>query len=342
MFTKRLLKIKIHSRRVHIFKRSLPIFAFLLASLMLVWPTLVQQKDKFSLAVKPADTIKDAHVDMKTVRFFSQDDKNQPMTVIANSVQETDPAKQIITLAEPIATYKMSNGVLLTSVTTYGLAFQQEEYLYFEEEVTTTTDTGWKALSTKVICDYKESTLESNEPVTITGPDGDLKAEGFLIYDKGNQIDFKGDSDMLITSQKDNIHLTCTDGIKIDQLKQTIIAFQNVVVTQRNQKIIADKMILYYRKDVPAGESKVEKIVALGHVVATNTTQKITGNEGVYNPDTSMIVMSGDVVLTQGNNVANGDKVSLNLLTGVNSLTATPKEGKKGRVKGTLIPADLK
>lgn len=342
MFTKRLLKIKIHSRRVQIFKRSLPIFAFLLASMMLIWPALVQQKDKFSLAIKPADDIKDAHVDMKTVRFFSQDNKNQPMTVVADSVQETDPAKQIITLDNPKATYKMANGVLLTSVTTYGLAFQQEEYLYFEEEVITTTDTGWKALSTKVICDYKESTLESNEPVTIKGPDGNLKAQGFLMYDKGDRIDFKGTSDVLITSQKDNIHLTCTNGIKIDQPAQTITAFQNVIVTQKNQKITADKMILYYRQDVPAGANKVQKIVAIGNVVATNATQKITGEQGVYNPDTSLITVTGNVALTQGKNVAHGNQVSLNLLTGVNSLTSPTKEGKKGRVKGTLIPADLK
>lgn len=342
MFTKRLLKIKIHSRRVQIFKRSLPIFAFLLASSMLIWPTLIQQKDKFSLAVKPADTIKDAHVDMKQVRFFSQDDKNQPMTVLANSVQETDPAKQIITLAEPKASYKMASGVVLNAITTYGLAFQQEEYLYFEEEVTTTTDTGWKALSSKVICDYKESTLESNEPIKITGPDGNLKAQGFLVYDNGDHIDFKGNSDVLITSQRDPIHLTSTNGIKVDQLLRTITAFQNVIVTQKNQKLTADKMILYYRENVPAGGSKIEKIVALGNVVASNTTQKITGNEGIYNPDTSLITMTGDVALTQGKNVAHGDKVSLNLLTGVNSLTSAPKEGKKGRVKGTLIPSDLK
>lgn len=342
MFTKRLLKIKIHSRRVQIFKRSLPIFAFLLASMMMIWPTLMVQKDKFSLAVKPTDVLKDARVDMKAVRFFAQDDKNQPMTVIADSVQETDPAKQIITLAEPKATYKMENGVLLRSVTTYGLAFQQEQYLYFEEEVITTTDTGWKAFSSEVICDYKEGTLESAAPVKITGPDGDLKAQGFLLYDKGNHIDFRGKTNVLMTSQKDEIYLTSTNGLKIDQLKQTITAFQNVVVTQKNQKITADTMVLYYRKDVPEGASKIEKIIATGNVVATNTSQKITGKTGVYNPMTSLITMVDDVVLTQGKNVARGTKVSLNLLTGVSSLTATNKEGKKERVKGTLIPADLK
>jgi hypothetical protein len=53
MFTPRLFKIKRYSRRVLVFKRSLPVFAFLLASLMLVWPVLIaEQKEQFSVAVK--------------------------------------------------------------------------------------------------------------------------------------------------------------------------------------------------------------------------------------------------------------------------------------------------
>ena len=47
MFTLRLLKIKIHSRRVFLFKRYLPIFAFLLTSVMIAWPALKTQKDDF-------------------------------------------------------------------------------------------------------------------------------------------------------------------------------------------------------------------------------------------------------------------------------------------------------
>ncbi|MGN1063186.1 MAG: hypothetical protein ACI4QM_02555, partial [Alphaproteobacteria bacterium] len=101
MFTRRLLKIKIHSRRVLIFKRSLPIFAFLLAGIMFAWPALIEQKDRFTAAVMPTDKMTGSDVDMEQVRFFSQDDKNRPITVTAVSVLETDPAKQIVTLEKP-------------------------------------------------------------------------------------------------------------------------------------------------------------------------------------------------------------------------------------------------
>ena len=39
--------IKKHSRRVQITKHSLPVFAFLIASLIVLWPLFNQEKEKF-------------------------------------------------------------------------------------------------------------------------------------------------------------------------------------------------------------------------------------------------------------------------------------------------------
>ena len=75
-----LFKLKKHTRRVLICKRSLPVFAFLLASLMMVWPLLfAEQKEQFSLAISSGKKMSDAKVDMEDVRFFSQDKKKQPL-----------------------------------------------------------------------------------------------------------------------------------------------------------------------------------------------------------------------------------------------------------------------
>lgn len=310
---------------------------------MLVWPALTEQKDKFTLPTKPATAVKGAKIDMQAVRFFSKDDKNQPMTITASSVQETDPAKQIITLLEPKASYRMESGVVLNAVTTYGLAFQKDEYLYFDEEVVATTDTGWKAVSTKVVCDYKADTMESRTPIKITGPDGRLDATGgFILHNKGDDIDFKDQTHAVITSQKEPINVYSKNGLKINQADATITAFDEVKVTQNKQTITADKMVLYYKKQTKKGEDKIDRIEAFGNVVATNNEQTITGDKGNYDPSTGIITMKENVFLTQGQSSAKGDVVTLNLITGVNSLTSKKKpDGTGGRVKGTLIPSDL-
>ena len=85
MFTPRLFKIKRHSRRVLVFKRPLPVFAFILASLMLVWPILIaEQKEQFSVAVKTDKKNTSAKVDMEQVRFYAQDKKKQNPSMYLN------------------------------------------------------------------------------------------------------------------------------------------------------------------------------------------------------------------------------------------------------------------
>jgi lipopolysaccharide transport protein LptA/LPS export ABC transporter protein LptC len=277
---------------------------------------------------------------MTAVRFFSKDDKNQPMTLVAKSVLETNPEKKIITLTEPSAEYVMENKTILTSSSSYGLAFQKEEYLYFEDEVDTKTNDGWTVKSRQVIYDYQKGILESEAPVRITGPDGTLTADnGFYITNKGQHITFNGHIDSVITSVSDKIHLTAEKEMIINQPKRTMTAVQDVVVIQNGYKITADKMVLHY---LPKGKGKerIEKVIAIGHVVADNKTQKISGDKGVYNPQTNVIEMTGNVVLTQGQNKAYGSTATLNLQTGVSSLTAK-ENNKPARIKGQLIPSDL-
>lgn len=341
MFTRRLLKLRIHSRRVLIFKRSLPIFAFLLAGVMIVWPNLSEQKDKFTARQLPDDAIKGATINMEDVRFFSKDSKDKPISIVAKSVQETDSVKKIITLNEPVATYQMNNKTQLFSKTSYALVFQKEEYLYCSQPVTTTTDTGWQADSVNVIYDYKTGTLESESPVFVKGPDGTLEADkGFFIQNKGDLIDFYGHTKTHIVSLTDKIKITSENGLKINQLNKTITAMDNVVVYQKDYTITADEMTLFY-VDGQKGKDKIKEIVATGHVVASNGVQKMTGDTGVYNPKTGIIKMMGHVVMYQGDNQAKGDTATFNLNTGKSSLNAIQTGNKPARIRGTFVPAKI-
>ncbi|MDD3668919.1 MAG: LptA/OstA family protein [Alphaproteobacteria bacterium] len=339
MLTSRLFKIKQHTRNVLIFKRSLPVAAFLLASLIFVWPALFAERQSVQLAVKKMGR---TGSDMEQVRFYSNDDSNQPLSVTTPVVMETDPQKQIVTLETPEALYKMSNGVSLTSWTSYALAFQQDKYLYFEDAVVSSTDTGYMALSSQVIYDYTKNMLHSDAPVHIDGPDGRLDAEGFVIYDKGDHIDFKGKSDIWIVSQKEPLHIQSDDGVRIHQSSQTIAAAGDVCVRQAAGRIASDKMTLFYYTKQQNPTSRIQKIVAEGRVAAETPAQKMTGDRGEYNPETSLVTMTGDVVLSQGNSVAYADTATLNLKTGVSSLTPDAQRDAGKRITGTLVPAELK
>jgi len=344
MFTPRLFKIKMHTRRVLIFKRSLPVFSFLLASLMLVWPLMwAEQKEQFSTIVSSGKEMTGAKINMEKVRFFAQDKKKQPLTVVAPRVLETDPQKQIITLYKPIATYKMESGEEIKGETPYGLINQNDQMMIFEDQVVATTDTGYRAVSKNVICDNKEGVVTGKSPVTVTGPDGQIKAQGFRLYNKGENIDFTGKTNSILNNKDGKVHIDSADGLNIDRAKQTVVAIKDVRVTQKGQVITADKMILDYLTKQQNSDSRIKQIEALGHVVATTGTYKVTGGKGVYNPKSGEIVVTENVVLYQGNSHMAGEKATLNMITGESHLV--PKKGadqKEGRVKGTLIPTELK
>ncbi|MBQ8557285.1 MAG: LPS export ABC transporter periplasmic protein LptC [Alphaproteobacteria bacterium] len=304
MFTLRLLKLKIHSRRVSVFKRLLPIFAFLLASVMIIWPALVEQKDKFASLTPSQQSIKNSNTDMESVRFFSRDNNQNPITVIAQTVKEADTSRQIISLDKPQAQYVMSDGIVLQGNTSYGLAFQKDKYLYFEEQVNATTDNGYQAFSEKVVCDYNAGTIGSEQDVFVKGPAGMIKANGFYISDRGNYLHFKGFTDTLLFHQekiKDeisaldfshqksylnendkNVFITSENGIIINQSDKTMTALKNVNIQQNNNLLEAQKVVLYYTKN-EYGKTIIQKVTAQDNVVAVQGTQRVSGqNMTIY------------------------------------------------------------
>ena len=343
MFTLRLFKIKKHTRRVILFKRGLPVFAFLLASLMMIWPVLfAEQKERFSLP-QSGQKIGSAKMDMENVRFVAQDKKKQPLTVTTTKVLETDAEHQLVTLYKPIATYTMASGVLLTAVTSHGVVDQVNELMTFEDEVTATTDTGYKAVSSQVVCRNRDGVMDSQDPVTVTGPTGRLKAEGFHITDKGDYIHFTGKTDSTILSADGDIRIRSTNGLVIAQPNQTVTATESVVVTQQNKVITADKMILFYWTKDQNPDTRIKKIEAFGHVVAESEGHKITGDTGIYDPQKGTITMTDNVVLFEGNSHLAGQTATLNLNTGESTLVPVQSTtGQTGRIKGRLLPAELK
>lgn len=298
MFTLRLLKLKIHSRRVVVFKRALPAFAFLLASVMIAWPAFNEQKDKFTLATKEATDVQTGNSDMTAVRYFSKDSEENPLTITSQTVRELDKTRKIIALTRPTAKYVMSDGVILTGETSYGLIFQNDKYLYFENRVDGATDTGYQAISEKIVCDYNAGTLASEQDVYIKGPAGMLQANGFYIKENGNYLFFKGYTATLLfqsekpkeavsaldfekqksylKEDKGNVYITSENGLIINQVARTITAQKNVDVYQNDGHLESDNLILHYERD-GQGKTSVRKVSAQGNVIAKTPAQTATG-----------------------------------------------------------------
>jgi lipopolysaccharide export system protein LptA len=79
----------------------------------------------------------------------------------------------------------------------------------------------------------------------------------------------------------------------------------------------------------PEGASSIKRLEAKGNVVVTQKDQVVTGETAVFDTKTNLITMLGGVVLTQGKNVLRGDRLLVDMTTGVSRV-----ESDSGRVQG--------
>ncbi len=115
------------------------------------------------------------------------------------------------------------------------------------------------------------------------------------------------------------------DALEIDQNDGSAIFTGHVVIGQDTMRLTADKVFVAYAAANGSTTGKISKLHAIGNVVLANGAEAAEANEAVYTIGSSEIVMTGDVVLTQGKNALSSQRMIVDLKTG--------KAVLKGRVK---------
>ncbi len=82
----------------------------------------------------------------------------------------------------------------------------------------------------------------------------------------------------------------------------------------------------------PGGSSSIKRLEARGNVVVTQKDQVVTGETAVFDTKANLITMLGGVVLTQCKNVLRGDRLFVDMTTGVSRV-----ESDSGKVQGLFI-----
>ena len=85
---------------------------------------------------------------------------------------------------------------------------------------------------------------------------------------------------------------------------------------------------------VPGGQ-QIKRAEAKGDVLVTQKDQTAKGDNGVFDVKANTVTLTGNVVVTQGTNVLRGDRMVVNLDTGV----ARVESDKTKRVEGLFNPS---
>jgi lipopolysaccharide export system protein LptA len=150
--------------------------------------------------------------------------------------------------------------------------------------------------------------------------------------------------------------ITARDDLEYWPQKHMAVARGNaVVVTNDAKRIAADTLVAYTTDNPPPGgqpaatqaaakpqedplaaSGKLQRVEAFGHVSVRTPTDTVTGDRGVYVPDTGMARLGGNVQITRGQNQLNGAEADVNMKTGIATLVAR----NAGRVHGLVVPND--
>jgi lipopolysaccharide export system protein LptA len=94
--------------------------------------------------------------------------------------------------------------------------------------------------------------------------------------------------------------------------------------------------------DAGEGSSRISRVDAQGHVVVVTATDIGRGNYGVYNADTGIVTLLGDVTITRGQDTVKGEYAVVDLNTNVSRImTVAAKPGAPApRVEGLFYRQD--
>ena len=162
------------------------------------------------------------------------------------------------------------------------------------------------------------------------------------VYDVDQAIAVITGKDLKLTSASDAV--SARDSLEWYDQKQIAVARGNAVASRQGKTIKADILTAYMKKSPPpaakpgapgarppvtpastggipaAGESNISRVDAQGKVVITNSLDTGRGDFGVYNAETGIATLIGNVVLQRGNNVIRGQRGVMDLNNNVSRM----------------------
>jgi lipopolysaccharide export system protein LptC len=192
--SKRVKISRAYSYFVQLTKLLLPLIALILITLIVLWPTLREDAQRFAIGFSHISVSESQEPSMLNARYVGTDSKNQPFSVTADIAKQTEDDPNSILLEVPKADITLEDGSWLVLTAHSGIFDRPAQYLELDGAVTLFHDSGYEMHTDSTGIDLAHGAAESHTPVQGQGPFGRINAEGFRLIDKGKTIIFTGKS----------------------------------------------------------------------------------------------------------------------------------------------------
>lgn len=134
-----------------------------------------------------------------------------------------------------------------------------------------------------------------------------------------------------------------SDRFEVDDSQSLGVFTGNVSVVQGQTTMKAARMKVHYNKEdggsVATGSSQIDRLEVDGGVYLSSEGQVATGDAGTFDMATEVLVLTGkEVVLSEGENVIVGCKLTVHMGTGQATLESCKDGQSTNRVRMLLTP----
>ncbi len=111
------------------------------------------------------------------------------------------------------------------------------------------------------------------------------------------------------------------DELTVDQNTGTAVFIGNVVAGQGEMRLTAARVRVQYATQNGEPTGRIDRLFATGGVTLVNGPEAAEAQEAVYAVSDGEVVMTGDVILTQGANALAGEKLTVDLSSGTGRMS---------------------
>lgn len=104
--------------------------------------------------------------------------------------------------------------------------------------------------------------------------------------------------------------------IQLDDRASRAVLTGNVVITQAEMTLRADRVTVTYTGSAVSGSPQATRLDAAGGVTVTRPDQSARAQYALYDVDRRVITMVNGVTLRQAGNIVSGNRLTINLDTG--------------------------
>jgi lipopolysaccharide export system protein LptA len=140
--------------------------------------------------------------------------------------------------------------------------------------------------------------------------------------------------------------------------KEKIATFSgNVHLVQGDTTLRSNSLVVFYENDLatnsakpaagnaaptgPTSSHQVRRVEAKGDVIVVQKDQTATGDNGMFDMRANTVTLLGNVVISQAGNVVKGDRLTVDMTTGVSRVECDKVPG-ACRVQALILPGAMK